>query len=428
MKGRLWIGLAAVLAAVCYVGLRTSSLGFSKDRVAPAPAPAPAPRASLRPAGPAGHRVENEARRVRSHAAAVVPHGELAELVSDGELACALSAAVPHWRPLRTATTLHALRLWGLASEFPPGFEPPPGPSGRRFLEILTDDAAWKSENPDSEGQFLLRTPYGIRVSVAHEALSGSLLGAGHVDQLLSAFADAGVPLCTAIVPGSGDAGTVEDLLADSMMRFSAYQEMEFTASSFARWLSPPGRWKNRFGETYSLEMIANVLCEGPLGSGACDGTHVPYAAAILLGVDRGEDLLSDEVSSALVAYLKECTLALEANELPAGGWDADWGGSRRAHPPGEQSWSNRFERISNTGHHLEWIALAPSECRPSAAVVRRAVASLSREIESLTLEERKNFKHFWPLSHAARALVLLRSVDAFDAWRKLDERKEIEG
>ena len=354
----------------------------------------------------------------------VIPHGDYAQLVSDQDLRVALIAAHPYWEPPRAATALHALRLWGIDSTFPsvkPGQE---GPSGRRFLKAITDEREFDAVNPEEEGDLLKQTSYGIRVVGGRDALIYNILGAGHVDQLLKVLADAGAPLSTPIRADTGYTGTVRELLADSIARFSIEQEMEFTALAFCRWLPPQTSWTNRFGRTYTFDNIAQCLCNQKLGSGSCNGVHVFHALTLMLAVHDQTPILGEFAVAQIRARLHEVQLLLEANELTSGGWSADWAASKNEEIEGEQSWSKRLSRISSTGHHLEWMAQLPDGERMSAPIIQRAVQALIRDIKSMSPAERENFKHFWPLSHAARALALMRGSTAWEMWQKLELSK----
>lgn len=252
-----------------------------------------------------------------------------------------------------------------------------------------------------------------------NEPTEKHLLGAAHVDQLLKVLADADIARSTPVVTESAS-GSIADLLADSIARFSLEQELEFTALAYCRWLPPQTEWRNRFNARFSFDDVARKLCGQPLGTGACNGIHGLQAIAQMLAVDKLHPLLSDSSISQIEGHLRECTLCLEANELPSGGWGDAWSGVAGPLPDGEQVWSPRFTVISSTGHHLEWIAIAPAELRPATPIVRRAIQALVREVAGMSESDRSNFKHFLPVSHAARALCQLRGESAIRLWQGL--------
>ena len=74
------------------------------------------------------------------------------------------------------------------------------------------------------------------------------------------------------------------------------------------------------------------------------------------------------------------------------------------------------IEVILATGHHLEWLALAPVEVQPPRESIIRAAQWLvqaMREVDARTLDI-----DYGPFSHAGRALSLWRGNEAFPAWQ----------
>lgn len=341
----------------------------------------------------------------------IEPTGELASLVADRDVRIALQATLPYWDPPGVATMLHALRLWGREAKFPPDINGNEVLSGGGMVETLLDNDLCIQRNRNWFDEYLVQTPHGIRIATSHQALSGELLGVTHVDQLLQVLGEAGVPRDTPVRASSGETGDVGDLLDDSLMRFTLQQELEFSACAFARWLPPRRSWTNRFGREYAFDDIAAELSSRSFGTGACNGCHVVFALVNLFRADEQMPILSQRIRRGVESRLRECTLLLEENELADGGWNHRWSAADRADAEPKNVYGGRFDRIAVTGHHLEWIALAPAEVRPSIPVLRRAVHALVADIHGCSEPERANFKNFWPLSHAARALTLLKDA-----------------
>src|SRR5690606_16031429 len=75
------------------------------------------------------------------------------------------------------------------------------------------------------------------------------------------------------------------------------------------------------------------------------------------------------------------------------------------------------YRRVIATGHHLEWLAIAPPELHPPRESLRRAARWLIDETLSVpeeTLRERYTF-----YSHVGNALALWRGTHPATFWRE---------
>jgi hypothetical protein len=73
-------------------------------------------------------------------------------------------------------------------------------------------------------------------------------------------------------------------------------------------------------------------------------------------------------------------------------------------------------DKLLVTGHHLEWLALAPEEVQPPREAVVRAAQWLVTAL--MEMDEKQIAAAYGPYSHAARALCLWRGVDPFEFWK----------
>jgi hypothetical protein len=76
------------------------------------------------------------------------------------------------------------------------------------------------------------------------------------------------------------------------------------------------------------------------------------------------------------------------------------------------------------TGHHLEWLALAPDEVQPPRETIVRAGQWLARTL--IEMDQQELTATYGPYSHAARALCLWRSKEPFAAWKAGNPKSEI--
>jgi len=359
------------------------------------------------------------------------PHGAYRDLLTDEELGPIVAAADPCWTKPDVGQFLHSLRLWGADATFEHAWQLP----GRARLRVYTprEQIEILLEHPEFEqafadfgiGVFLGEGDVGVTVLTNADSEALSRQGQYHVDKLLQVLAEIGAPASTHVVPAPSGvdarAHTVNDILNESLWKFSPRQEMEFTTSAYARWLSPPATWENRFGDRYHMDDLVNKLLDEVKNHPACAGMHVPYALTSALRANRVDKILSDGVAGRAEAHLRQISRTLVAVQQSDGSWGTQWNGPVERHPQDGMWYLDvpPFDQVYATGHHLEWIALAPPELGPPREVVSRAVAYLKRTVTEMP---QPFFHHadVYPLgTHAVRALCLIRGVAAAEIRRR---------
>ncbi|HBE71870.1 MAG TPA: hypothetical protein DDW52_27325 [Planctomycetaceae bacterium] len=349
---------------------------------------------------------------LRSSPLEIVPIGGMEELVSDEELLTALSSALPIWHPQTVPTILHALRVWGTDARLTKEMVGVPI-TGRTMLLSVTNNSA-ASEMTLGERTLLERSPYGVEVAINTRGDGETgLRGEGHYAQLTAVLAEVGVQSNYEVVASSGNGFTVKDLIAHNLREYSTSKEQAWLAVTLALYGSSDS-WVDKFGDKHSLDELAITLLRQNQGEGACFGCHIPYALMIMLRANETAGFLSKEVSKDISERFRRWVWELERSQLPRGGWSRNW----TSYSPVVSFYGDEvIDRITATGHHLEWISIAPASLRPSNSVVRSAVKALIQDIDALPDLGARSFKSMWPCTHAANALCRIRNVSANDFW-----------
>ncbi len=340
----------------------------------------------------------------------VTPRFDDPRVATEEQLAAVMDRMKPRAKPFNTNVALHALRLWGPHAEFGSSDYL----SGPQMLGAFLDDAEFRKLAGDSAAPLYTEVDGEILVRPALPWDASFDSGAAHTDDVLATLAESGVPLDHPLVMRHRTA-TVRELLDTAIRRFHAQQfEYEWTAISYARYLYPLRSWQNRFGQTIDVDTLINETIEAPWRDGVCAGTHRLEALAVLARVDDQEHALPAAERKRVLEHLGSVSQVLTQSQHPAGFWTGRWwdpADAKSSRVP------TKFEQILATGHHLEWLAIAPPEVQPPREVIIRAAQWLVQamlEIDEPTLQQM-----YGPFSHAARALCLWRSRDPFEAWRE---------
>lgn len=347
----------------------------------------------------------------RDRALALPPAGGLRGTVSREELRRVFWFTQPRWRMSKTANILHALRLWGGDATF--SHDAPLGEGratiadSRRMLTVMLDMKEFNQANV-GPSPFLYRTEYGA--GITEYLPSGG--NVAHVDQYLKVMGELGLEAATPIRLADGHEATLADVLRDSLAKYRPTQELEFTAVAYSRWLPPNREWRDREGVRHTLDELCLAMAAKPIGEGACAGAHAPYALANLIRAHRAVPCLSGRAVAAAEGRLREVSGLLDRHRLPGGGWYSAWHRSAAPDPVGDPT----FQFVVATGHHLEWIAMAPPELRPQADTIRAAASHLAEMIPTHTANTIHN--GYTTFTHAARALALLEEVDPSEVLR----------
>jgi hypothetical protein len=188
---------------------------------------------------------------------------------------------------------------------------------------------------------------------------------------------------------------------------------------AFGLWLPPTREWTNGNGRKLNFDLIARRQMRGGKEYGVCGGTHRVYSLMVLVRLhdrfhaETGEGILSDEIRAEAYAYLKSVRDILLVTQFEDGHWPYTW-------PTGEESMEDdnpEYRNVIATGHHLEWLAIAPPDLHPPREMIEKAADWIIENTTSKTRDEIMESYTFY--SHVGNALALWRSTTAPEFWMK---------
>lgn len=126
-----------------------------------------------------------------------------------------------------------------------------------------------------------------------------------------------------------------------------------------------------------------------------------------MLAVNEKVPILSGTATHRGEDYLSRIASLLATTQHSDGAWRVDWSVGEQCHPPASapSSWG---ASIHVTGHHLEWLAIAPRRLLPVNSI-QQAIDFLTRGLQTVT--SREILGSYCPWSHAVRSLLLWQIV-----------------
>jgi len=343
--------------------------------------------------------------------AAVAPFYDDSEVISDEELGCVLKKIVPRFSRshLRPNLVEHALRTWG--SEIV--FHNPDAISGPQMKDFLTDSAkymeSWGKNNPP----LMEPTADGIHVRWGEDSSSSV-----HHDHTLAALTEAGLTM-DAPVFTNVRALQVRNVLAEALRDFHLDErETEWSALSFALWMAPQksSAWHNGEGRRITFDMVAERLMRNHKRDGVCLGTHRVYSLMLMVRLNKeyGGQLISPQTVSEIMEYLQVARDMIIASQSADGSWPANWTDGAEAEAKADPK-EKAHKRVIATGHHLEWLSIAPLELHPPREQILKAADWLVQNVnETPQAEIDQNYTFY---SHVGKALSMWRKTSPAQFW-----------
>lgn len=330
------------------------------------------------------------------------------ELVSDEELAAVLRQVRPKFAPknLKPNFVEHALRIWGIDARF----AEKDVLSGTQMRDFLIDHGRYLASWGASAEPLLVDAGPGVAIRWGMQEPGGSV----HHDHWLACLTEAGVPLNENVFTPGHRIKSIDDALQQALRDFHADErETEWSALAFGLWLPPQKSWQNAEGRQMSFDMLAQRLLRGALRFGVCSGTHRVYSMMLLVRLDDEHHILSPDIRAEILAHLKHVRDLIVASQFPDGHWPSNWyDGADAVKKPVDDALSRR---VIATGHHLEWLAIAPEELHPPREQIRKAAKWAITTTVAQTPEQIQQFYTFF--SHVGNALALWRHTRPADFW-----------
>ncbi len=348
-----------------------------------------------------------------SKCATVEPFYNDAEVISDEELAAVLKKIVPRFSRshLRPNLVEHALRTWGSEIEF----QNPDAISGPQMKDFLTDSAKYMDSWGKNNLELMEPTEDGIHVRWGEDSSSSV-----HHDHTLAALTEAGVGLDSPVFT-SARAMQVRNVLAEALRDFHLDErETEWSAMSFTLWLAPQKTtaWHNGEGRRITFDMVAERLMRNHKRDGVCLGTHRVYSLMLLIRLNEqyGGGLITAETTSQIMDYLRTSRDMIIASQSEDGSWPANWTDGADAVAKADPK-EKAHKRVIATGHHLEWLSIAPQELHPPRERILKAADWLINNVKDTPQAEIDQNYTFY--SHVGKALAMWRKTSPAAFWTK---------
>lgn len=371
--------------------------------------------------------------RVAERPAVVRPH-PIPGLVTEGEVRSILVDVRPYvdrsalLGRVPIAILVHSLRLWGRDAEFPRWPEgihvSRSALSGEEMCRTLLDHEYFTRNCGMRAPALLVQSTLGVRVLASSDGSFVAEEMMTHFAKLTQVMGEVGMPASAEVRTSDGYVGTLREVIQDDAARLVTGVEFEFATSGLSLYATGKAPWTNRFGQQYTFDRMADQLLGSRPGTTVCGGAHVPYALAVLLRVDQEKDLLTEATRVRIRKHFRMLSSALERCQAPDGSWPWRWPAycERGSDPGGDEEEDRLRLTMTATGHHLEWIAIAPDDCRPSRQAIGKAVRYTVRTWPEFMGELKDDWHLYTVASHAARALWL---ISGFEPCRSAAARQE---
>ncbi len=331
------------------------------------------------------------------------------EMVSDEDLAAVLWQVRPKFKRkgLRPNLVEHAIRTWSKDAVF----NDPAVLSGKELEKFLLDNSTFMLSWGENAMPLLEDRKEGIGVNWGR-VRSVSV----HHDHMLACVSEAGVHLDEPVFLPTQRRATVKNIVQESLRDFRLDErETEWTAMAFGLWLPPTKQWRSADGRLMSFDLLAERLIRGRLEKGVCSGTHRVYSLILLWRLDEKFDILSDPIQKKVYDHLAQVRDLITASQFEDGHWPSNWDeGARALSNPRDDKLK---DKVIATGHHLEWLAIAPQQLHPPRENIDRAARWIIETTKQQSEEE--IFLRYTFFSHVGSALALWRKTHPCDFWRQ---------
>ncbi len=253
----------------------------------------------------------------------------------------------------------------------------------------------WVANNATFHGESLFQvTQYGARL----HPFTKPYLFEGHPNQFLAMLATCDLPMDHAFKVGNTSV-TIAQIVKNSQMDMDDRHEITWSLWALSHYLEPDARWINKYNEAWSIERLVRIeLQHSPIDQ-ACGGTHGLFALTYARDqyLKRGKPLRGIwlEVEQKIQRYIAEVrSLQNRDGSVSASFFEGP-------------KHSNDFsERMTASGHTLEWLMVALPDHRLKEDWVRRVVASVAKDL----IDHRTEPAKCGALYHALHGLILYRN------------------
>jgi hypothetical protein len=230
----------------------------------------------------------------------------------------------------------------------------------------------------------------------------GSKMGQGHPDQWLGYLSQAGLTLDDKVTVASGEVFTVHDMLTQAQWDMYDGMEGTWTLMACSTYLPIDAKWTAKDGEEWDIARLAKMEAGQDLFDSACGGTHRMYALAIARNkfLESGGKLTGDPNGAWEIVdkKIKDTAAAAREFQQPDGSFSSNYF-SRAARS------AEIGDRISTTGHVLEFLTVALDDQQLREPWVTRAVLHLLQCLEMT----QKHDLECGSLYHAIHGLIIYR-------------------
>lgn len=362
---------------------------------------------AIRPTENLPQRVRPVAEIPRHEPLVIAPLYDDPDVVSDEELAAVLAKIRPAFprEELKPNHVEHALRAWSVQAKFADAR----ALSGEQLKDFLTNHGQYLASWGDRVEPLLQDRRDGVAIRWGKDECASV-----HHDHWLACLTEGGVSIHEPVFTPSQKSQTIADVLEQSLADFRLDEtEIEWSVLAFGLWIAPQKSWFTRSGREISFDLLAERLMRGHQRFGVCSGTHRVYSLMALVRLDDEFQLLSPSRREEILQHLRSTRDLLTVSQFADGHWPSNWSAGANAveHPIDDEL----YKQVIATGHHLEWLAIAPEELHPPREQILKAAdwviaTTLNQSADDIT----RNYTFF---SHVGNALALWRKTHPHEFW-----------